>query len=537
MTQRLILSIIIFSFFVCSSSRGIGTASHSEELIIYHAFDQKYSEIESLLPILSELAISHIQISPPNPSRNSIPFNQIDLQRHRKCGQSVPSKSSSKAACPKESLKVIEKRETVSWDELFNENAVPICKKKPWYLHYQPTSYEIGDTYGSEVELRELITVAGKMNPPIKIIVDVVLAHFRAPDELEKEDWLTYINHKEALPEQSKQILDPIYAYIHPHLEQLLGAKLNFSQLEDLIYPWSSGNYEGGWPSSALPALKVLHPLIREKQNAYLKKLLEMGVAGFRFDVARQLPPEIFYIVRNLASERDREVFLYGEIIENDAHILKKWKEERVGIGATAYHLFDPLKTCFSPSSSISSAHGLLDLVDANDVTFITSHDTINGGLNHYYQMSDMESPLEISMSAVLAQSFLIANSVGIPLLLPDIVVQERVQAALIFRKKTPQIAIPIVIHGMDDTNTPIQDDVLAIQRGAQGFMVINKHHDKHFSWSDILNRSIGLNGYFQEVTLTDEYVTITNNANKLFIQSNTTVPPRSVRFFVRVSD
>jgi hypothetical protein len=112
---------------------------------IYHAFNIKFRDIIPKIKYLHDNGITHIQISP--------------IQK-----------------CRKSLGKVLMRKKKITTDS-----------NTEWFLAYQPINYEIGNFYGSEDDLKELISECKKYN--INIVIDIVINHISALLDFEYPVW------------------------------------------------------------------------------------------------------------------------------------------------------------------------------------------------------------------------------------------------------------------------------------------------------------------------------------------------------------
>ena len=111
---------------------------------IYHAFNMKFTDIITKIPELKTKGITHIQPPPI-----------------QKCRENIGP--------------VLMKKKNMTIDKFI------------WWLVYQPISYEIGNIYGTKDEFKKLIDECKKND--IKLIIDIVINHIRAPLNFEYPIW------------------------------------------------------------------------------------------------------------------------------------------------------------------------------------------------------------------------------------------------------------------------------------------------------------------------------------------------------------
>lgn len=133
----------------------------NQALSIYHAFDMKYEEIILILQQLKNDGYTHIQLSPSQKSRTTIP-------------NSAP------------------------------RNTNPAI----WWMRYQPIEFTIGNYYGTREQLILLTTEAHKIG--LKVISDVCL-NFMA-EIVSNKEWIdAEKNNRKDLLEEYYKRLDTAY--------------------------------------------------------------------------------------------------------------------------------------------------------------------------------------------------------------------------------------------------------------------------------------------------------------------------------------
>ena len=257
------------------------TSAAEQPIAIFHAFDQPYNDINTIVCQLARQGYSHIQIAPAQRSND------------------------------------------------------PNSKKPDeWFYRYQPVEYGKIDGRGSETDLKKLIDKARSCDREIKVIADVVFNHMASTNDFQSMDF----------PEFSKEDF-------HDQ------CKINFND----------GNRRTEvdcWLGEDLPDLNQSREHVREVQKAHLKKLIDLGIGGFRFDAAKHMPNDV---VKEYIDFIDREsngnTWNYLEVIEDD----DTKAEDYNGIAAVEdyilYHsmkqVFDLLETCGHFLQRMSLIHGV----------------------------------------------------------------------------------------------------------------------------------------------------------------------------------
>ena len=152
-----------------------------------------------------------------------------------------------------------------------------------WYYHYQPTNYTIGNyQMGSEEQFKAMCDEAHKYG--VKIVVDVVVNHMTSAWNLIESPW----NNR---------------SLFHTNEE---------------ITQW--GNREDVTQKSLLGLwdLNTQNTQVQQGILAYLKKCVEAGADGFRYDAAKhiELPGEYGSNFWNVALNNGAE-FQYGEVLQD----------------------------------------------------------------------------------------------------------------------------------------------------------------------------------------------------------------------------
>ena len=152
---------------------------------------------------------------------------------------------------------------------------------------------KIDSLLGDEESFKSLINAANKKG--IKIILDGVFSH---------------------------QGADSIYFNKYNNYDSV-GA---YNSKESKYYHWYSfsnypDEYDCWWGVKDLPNCNELTPdyvdYICRDNDSVIKKYMKMGVAGFRLDVADELPDEFIELVRKAEEDVDKKAILIGEVWED----------------------------------------------------------------------------------------------------------------------------------------------------------------------------------------------------------------------------
>ena len=156
-----------------------------------------------------------------------------------------------------------------------------------WYQFYQPTNYNIGNKIGTEDEFKTLCANAKAKG--IKIIVDVVLNHTT----------------------DQQSMVDSSLRHWHSSTNSLQGDDYN-------------DRYKvTQWRQSGMPDLDTGNSAIQSAANTFLKRMINDGASGFRFDAAKHIElPSKYDGKYNCASDYwpnalngVNATFMYGEVL------------------------------------------------------------------------------------------------------------------------------------------------------------------------------------------------------------------------------
>lgn len=98
-----------------------------------------------------------------------------------------------------------------------------------------------------------------------------------------------------------------------------------YRSMESPYYPWYSfghwpDKYTGWWGFVNLPEVNERHPAFREYilgENGIVRRWLKAGVAGWRLDVADELPDEFLEELRSAAKAEKKDALVLGEVWED----------------------------------------------------------------------------------------------------------------------------------------------------------------------------------------------------------------------------
>jgi alpha-amylase len=308
-----------------------------------------------------------------------------------------------------------------------------------WWARYQPIDYSIIDGRGSEEDLQRLIRKAHSCQ--LKVIADVVFNHMADMDA---------------------------YRDLHfPHLTP-----------QD-FHPRCGINYQDGNRVSeincwlgGLPDLDQTRDTVQRLHQAHLKKLLDLGMDGFRFDAAKHMPAatlkEVY--INYVDTLSHGTTWNYLEVItDQDTRA-----EEYTGVAAvTDFVLYSTMKEAFSFGGDVRALRVPHVVDDPRSVTFGRNHDTIQA-IN-----SQAIHPYTNPADSYLATAYVLARERGTPLVLnwdnadvPYIPFGVQFRQMLRQREREGGNVTENVLAAVESPT------VLLMERGNEGFFVLNKGAD-----------------------------------------------------------
>ncbi len=329
----------------------------------------------------------------------------------------------------------------------------PTQKSNPspeWWARYQPVDYSVIEGRGSQKDLKKLINKAHSCN--VKVIADVVFNHMANLDGNDDFEDLTKFPGFSARDFNS--------ASDRPG-KKPCGINYSDGNRNSEINCWLGG----------LPDL-IFTNNVKKIQKAHLKKLLDMGIDGFRFDAAKHMPADV---VKEYISYVDREsqgkTWNYLEVIADGDTSAENYN----WIAAvTDFVLYNSMKNAFTFGGDLRSLRVPADVNDLSSVTFGRNHDNIreinSSAINPYSDRSD----------SFLATAYVLARESGTPLVLNwDNADASFIKYGVKFRQIMRQ-------RGNEGKN--VKENVLAavdsptvllMERGSEGFFVVNKSENK----------------------------------------------------------
>jgi len=324
----------------------------------------------------------------------------------------------------------------------------PAQKSNPgseWWKRYQPIDLSVIEGLGTEDDLQQLIDQARSCS--VKIIADVVLNHMANLDGNDGFEDLTQ------------------YPNLSPADFNTVASSLGQKPC-DINYSDGNRTTEIDCWLGGLPDLKFTEN-VKTIHKAYLKRLLDLGIAGFRFDAAKHMPPEVLSdYVDFIEQESGGTAWSYLEVIQDSD---TRAADYNAIAPVSDFLLYDGMKAAFGFGGDLRSLPPQT-VDDPTSVTFGQNHDTI-AALN-----SHAINPYDDVTEAYLATGYVLARQNGTPLVFND----DNLNAPFVpFGVKFRQIMRQRDAAGKSTTETLLRaidsPTVVLMERGAEGFFIANK--------------------------------------------------------------
>ncbi len=393
--------------------------------VILHAFDWKYADIAQRAVEISELGYGSVLVSPPMKS----------------------------------------------------------AQDDRWWQRYQPQDYRvIENALGNTIDFRNMVEALAQVG--VLVYADVVFNHMANEAHLRRDLQYPRQDVMDAYQAQAAKYQDLL---LFGDLSKPLFDENDFAEpfgIKDWKDKWEvqNGRITGGPKDPGLPTLRVC-PNVIEQQRAYLNALKALGVKGFRIDAAKHMTLE--HLKQVWTDEITRDVHIFGEIITDGGATVEEYelflepylKETR--LGAYDFPLFSTIFKAFSKRGSFKS---LIDpycfgqaLSNGRAITFAITHDIPNNDV-----FLDLVMDEE---SEWLAYAYILGRDGGVPLIYTDLDTsgikgkegKPRWKNAWKDERMAKMIAFHNLVHGEPMTVLEGNDDMLALQRGDKGILVLNK--------------------------------------------------------------
>jgi alpha-amylase len=327
---------------------------------------------------------------------------------------------------------------------------------KEWWNRYQPADYSVIEGLGSEDDLKRLTDKAHSCN--VQVIADVVFNHMANLDGKGDVEDISKFPKLKPSDFNSGSTNNPII-------------KPNFCD-HDINYDDRNRNTEVYcWLGGGLPDLKYTDN-VKTIQKAHLKKLLSLGINGFRFDAAKHMPPEVVKeYIDYINQESQGKTWNYLEVIEDQD---TKAEDYNWIAAVEDFLLYNSMKNAFTFGGDLRRSLPPTTVNDPRSVTFGRNHDNIRelskSAINPYDDITD----------SYLATAYVLARKDGTPLIFnednlnsPYINYGVKFRQTMIQREKEGKNVWENILRVIDNPT------VLLMERGGEGFFVENKGKDK----------------------------------------------------------
>ncbi|MEI8027842.1 MAG: alpha-amylase family glycosyl hydrolase [Pseudomonadota bacterium] len=344
-----------------------------------------------------------------------------------------------------------------------------------WFGRYQPLDYRVIESpLGNEDDLKELIREARKYK--IGIIVDVVF------------------NHMAALGSGYNLSFPPQWAREKYGLSELFNAN-DFHPafcIQDYnnTYEVRNGRLcdfrtEGGLPDLD-PNSKVI-----AAQIAYLKKLLDMGAKGFRFDAVKHMEPGHLKI---LLDSLPPDTINFAEIITSKSNLdrdLTPYLQASDRVGFMDFVLQETLRQAFGYNGDLTALvdpeKSQMALDKSKSIAFTVNHDFPQNDAFKFMIMDPKDEEL--------AYAYIFARKAGIPHVYSDLgqidgLSSDRWKWAHRNPVKIAMVKFHNLLASKSEEFALSDKCLLAINRESDGVAIINKCG---YTWSgDVRGSFIG---------------------------------------------
>jgi alpha-amylase len=377
-----------------------------------------------------------------------------------------------------------------------------------WFYRYQPVDFSEIEGRGSQSDLKNLIARAHSCN--LKVIADVVFNHMTS------ESSFGSLSQFAGLRPSDFHARCPI--------------NFNDGNTSSEIRCWLNGD---------LPDLKQEESRVRDVQKGHLKKLLSLGIDGFRFDAAKHMEPQF---VKEYIDFADREsqgnTWNYLEVIEdNDSKL-----EDYNWIAAvTDFRLYNTLTGAFKLGGDLRSLRVPSALNDPRSVTFGGNHDT-RRQIGSQPRNNSAINPCDATdrSDCHLATAYVLAKEGGTPLILNEDNLVPYIKAGVKFRQIMKQRSNQngkVRENVLNVVNSPT---LLVMERGEEGFFVVNKASSR-FTTPSIDMTLTNLEGCYRELRNNFSVTIERNSEGKKFVtrwgtasQGGMQVEGRDALYFIR---
>ena len=241
-----------------------------------------------------------------------------------------------------------------------------------WWVHYQPTSYSLNSYMGNRAQFANMVSTCNKAG--VNVVTDAVLNHMAGSGGV-SYDGVSYGGEN--------LIFGNTYTAKNFH-EGLSPSDPHYCANDISNWDDTPERFDCRFPG--LPDLATEQPYVRQQIANYLNDQLSLGVAGFRLDAAKHIPPADIAAIEALLTKKD--AFIVQEVpgsTQINADYLPTgyvwaWDTYTKAVSMFGY-----------PGAAYRG--GVYDTVDTPDyvptdrgITWVTNHDTEHHGGAVTYQ-------------------------------------------------------------------------------------------------------------------------------------------------------
>ncbi|NRA62844.1 MAG: hypothetical protein HRU19_00090 [Pseudobacteriovorax sp.] len=312
--------------------------------------------------------------------------------------------------------------------------------RSEWWARYQPVDYRFIDgPLGNESELVELIEAAN--NYEIAIVADTVLNH-----------------------------MADIGEFPDLRFPQFGPQDFHFAEQRPCIFDYSdrfqATNYWLCDFRADLPDLNTSSDYVRSIHLTYLKKLIDLGIRGFRWDAAVNIEVDYF---RWLLPQLGEDIFQFGEVVGTSLEEVQLYTDI---MKSTDFRLLIQMTRHISSQGDIQNLKPsiLSDALNPDKrISFVRNHDAdFNPGFFNFQSIQH----------AALGYIYVLGGVGGVPFLYNRDMTIPEVLVSLEFRKRTRQAESNFESLELFCQNC--SRDILTWSRGNDAFVILNKSDNWH---------------------------------------------------------
>lgn len=239
------------------------------------------------------------------------------------------------------------------------KDIVDVGDWNPWWARYQPVSYKIESRSGSREEFISMVQTCKSVG--VGVYVDAVLNHMAAMN-VKVGNFGSYFD---------SDVLDYPGIFNATHFNDC-----DPQEIQGIDYSTDSDRVRR-CRLVGLPDLKQELPYVREKMREFLQDLVDIGVEGFRLDVAKHMYPEdLDAIFKTVVGD----YYVFGEVPSYGGEVIQ-FEEYTPYFDVTEFRYKAALQDIFTDDGrrlaelvDILSTTPLVSTTEA--VVFVDNHDT-----------------------------------------------------------------------------------------------------------------------------------------------------------------